>query len=37
MTQKEELKEILKEIDEFICGVLKQHIRRFLVNNTSSI
>lgn len=36
MTQKEELKEILKEIDEFICGVIKKHIRRFLVNNTSS-
>lgn len=29
---KEELKEILNEINEFICGVRKKNIRRFLVN-----
>lgn len=34
--QEVELKEILKEIDEFISGIRTKHIRRFLVNNNSS-
>lgn len=34
--QKDELKEILKEINEFICGIRKKYIRKFLVNHSSN-